>query len=138
LVAVGNGKVQRLRFRPAARALEGQNVGIEHRWAGGQYDRLPALAAELVRGGVAVIFASGGQPPLQAAIAAINTIPIVFMSGDPVSEGYVASFNRPGGKVMGVGFLAEEVAAKRFELMREFLPKAKLTTVPRRLLSGGW
>jgi putative ABC transport system substrate-binding protein len=91
---------------------------------------LPALAADLVRRQVAVIFASGGQPPLRAAMAATTTIPIIFnVADDPVSSGYVASLNRPGGNVTGVNFLAEEVAAKRFELLRELLPKATMTAL---------
>jgi putative tryptophan/tyrosine transport system substrate-binding protein len=88
------------------------------------------LAADLVRRQVAVIFASGGQPPLRAAMAATTTIPIIFnVADDPVSSGYVASLNRPGGNVTGVNFLAEEVAAKRFELLRELLPKATMTAL---------
>jgi len=110
--------------------FEGRNVVIEYRWAETHYERLPALAADLVRHHVAVIFASGGPPPLQAAMAATTTIPIIFnVADDPVGRGFVASLNRPGGNVTGVNFLAEEVAAKRFELMRELLPKATMTAV---------
>jgi putative tryptophan/tyrosine transport system substrate-binding protein len=95
--------------------IEGRDVVIEYRWAEGHYDRLPAMAADLVRQHVAVIFASGGGLPLQAAIAATTTIPIIFsLADDPVSRGYVASLNRPGGNVTGVNFLATEVTAKRF------------------------
>jgi putative tryptophan/tyrosine transport system substrate-binding protein len=104
--------------------IEGRNVAIEYRWAEGAYDRLPAFATELVSKQVAVILASGGQPPLRAAAAATATIPIVFaVAVDPVAEGYVTSLNRPGGNLTGVSFLAQEIAAKRFELLRELVPK---------------
>jgi putative tryptophan/tyrosine transport system substrate-binding protein len=104
--------------------VEGRNVAIEYRWADGRYDRLPALASELVRRQVAVIMASGGQVSLRAATAATAAIPIVFaVAVDPVTEGYVTSLNRPGGNVTGVSFLAQEVAAKRFEFLRELVPK---------------
>jgi putative ABC transport system substrate-binding protein len=104
--------------------IEGRNVAIEYRWAEGAYDRLPALAAELVRKQVAVILASGGQPPLRAAAAATTAIPIVFsVAVDPVAEGYVTSLNRPGGNLTGVSFLAQEIAVKRFGLLRELVPK---------------
>jgi putative ABC transport system substrate-binding protein len=103
---------------------KGRNVAIEYRWAEGGYDRLPALAAELVRKQVAVILASGGQPPLRTAAAATAAIPIVFaIALDPVGEGYVTSLNRPGGNLTGVSFLAQEIAAKRFELLRGLVPR---------------
>jgi putative ABC transport system substrate-binding protein len=108
--------------------VEGRNVAIEYRWAEGRYDRLPTLADELVRKPVSVIFASGGQPSLRAAAAATTTIPIVFSLGsDPVSSGYVASLNRPGGNITGVNFLAAEIVGKRFELLRELVPKGAMT-----------
>src|SRR5262245_48329525 len=108
--------------------IEGQNVAIEYRWAGGQYDRVPALAAELVRRQVAVIVAN--SPGVQAVKAAIKRIPIVFTTGsDPVQIGLVASLNRPGGNVTGVTQLYVEVMPKRLELAHELVPTA--TIMPR-------
>jgi putative ABC transport system substrate-binding protein len=99
--------------------IEGQNVLIEYRWAEGQYNRLPALATDLVSHPLAVIFAAGGNPPAQAAKAATSTIPIVFVSGgDPVLGGLVASFDRPGGNVTGVSWIATALVPKRLELLR--------------------
>jgi len=105
--------------------VEGRNVAIEFRYAENQFDRLPTLAAELVRQRVAVIFAGGGAATVPAAKAATTTIPIVFSTGaNPVQTGMVASFNRPGGNVTGISSMTTELTAKRFELLRELLPAA--------------
>ena len=105
--------------------VEGRNVTIEFRWAEGQLDRLPALAAELVKRQVAVIITVGGTAPLAAAQNATSTIPIVFHVGaDPVRLGFVKSFNRPGGNVTGVSLIQVALAAKRLEVLRELKPDA--------------
>jgi putative ABC transport system substrate-binding protein len=104
--------------------VEGQNVAVEYRGAEYQFDRLPALAADLVRRGVAVIVTFTAQPTL-AAKAATKTIPIVFGTGaDPVASGLVASLNRPGGNVTGIATLLAELGPKRLQLLRELLPNA--------------
>ncbi len=104
--------------------VEGNNVAIEYRWADDQYDRLPALATDLVNRRVTVIFAN--SPAITATKAATSTIPIIIMSGDdPVRLGFVASFNRPGGNITGVSILSNELAAKRLDLLRELVPHAK-------------
>ena len=108
--------------------VEGQNVAIEYRWAGGQLDRLPALAADLVGRQVNVIIASGGA--FQAAKAATETIPIVTLSGgDPVRGGLVARLDRPEGNVTAVALFAYSLGPKRLEVLRELVPHAKVIAI---------
>jgi putative tryptophan/tyrosine transport system substrate-binding protein len=107
--------------------VEGQNVAIHFRWAEGQYDRLPAMAAELVRENVAVLPTLGGEPSALAAKAATSTIPIVFsLGGDPVKAGLVASLNRPGGNATGVSLLTFAPEAKRLGLLHEVAPNTEV------------
>jgi len=104
---------------------EGQNVTIEYRWAEGQYDRLPALVADLIRQKSAVIVATGGDVGVRAAKKAATAIPIVFTSGsDPVAAGFVSSLNRPGGNVTGVSLFVSVLEGKKLELLRELVPMA--------------
>jgi putative tryptophan/tyrosine transport system substrate-binding protein len=103
--------------------IEGQNVAIEFRWAEGQYDRLPALATDLVRRQATVIAATS-TPAAQAAKAVTSSTPIVFTTGaDPVELGLVASLNRPGGNVTGVSFLVNELTAKQLEVLHQTIPR---------------
>jgi putative tryptophan/tyrosine transport system substrate-binding protein len=106
--------------------VEGQNLAIEYRWAEGSYDRLPALAADLVGRKVDVIVTSGGPSAASAAKSATSTIPIVFVSSDPVESGLVASFARPGGNLTGVSTMFAELTAKRLELLSELVPQARV------------
>ena len=104
---------------------EGQNVTIEYRWAEGQYDRLQALVADLIRQKPAVIVATGGDVGVRAAKKAATAIPIVFTSGsDPVAAGFVSSLNRPGGNVTGVSLFVSVLEGKKLELLRELVPMA--------------
>ncbi len=103
---------------------EGRNLTVIYRSAENQFDRLPALAAELVKSQVSVIFATGSPVPARAAKAATSTMPIVFAyGGDPVGDGLVESFNRPGGNVTGATFIGTALTSKRMELLREILPQ---------------
>jgi len=107
--------------------IEGRNVVVEYRWAEGDYNRLPGLASELASRNVSVIAAGGGDLAARAAKAATSTIPIVFTSGDdPVTTGLVSSLARPGGNLTGVSFFVVELHAKRFELISELVPQAKV------------
>jgi len=105
--------------------VEGRNIAFDYRWAQGQYERLPALAADLVRRKVAVIISIGGTTSAIAARSATTTIPIVFATGgDPIKLNLVASLSRPGGNVTGVSFLTNALVAKQFEVLHEAVPQA--------------
>jgi len=103
---------------------EGENLAIEFRWARGDYERLPGLAAELVGKLVRVLATVGGEPAALAAKAATSTIPIVFSMGDPVQLGLVESYNRPGGNITGIDIMGEELEAKRIGLLHDLVPQA--------------
>jgi putative ABC transport system substrate-binding protein len=110
--------------------VEGQNVAIEFRWAEGHYDRLPGMAADLVRRKVAVLVSTGGEPSVLAAKAATTTIPIVFTSGvDPIRGGFVNSLSRPGGNITGVNLFLSAIESKRLGLLRALVPGVKLIAV---------
>jgi putative ABC transport system substrate-binding protein len=109
---------------------EGKNVAFEFRWAEGRYDRLPALADDLVRRNVAIIVTSGGEPPALVTQAATSTTPVVFnVGGDPVESGLVASLNRPAGNLTGVSSLLSNIVPKQLGLLAELLPKAAVIGV---------
>ena len=104
--------------------IEGENLGIEYRWAGGQFDRLPALAADLNSRKVDVIAAVSGDISIRAAMSANSAIPVVFITGsDPVERGLVASLGRPGGNVTGFSMISNDLMSKRFELLSELVPQ---------------
>jgi putative ABC transport system substrate-binding protein len=110
--------------------VEAQNIVIDYRWADGRYDRLPAMAADLISRRVVLLVSTGGQPTLVAAKAATTTIPIVFATGvDPVESGIIASFNRPGGNLTGVHVLTIGLESKRFGLLQEFVPASAVIAV---------
>ena len=110
--------------------VEGKNVAIEYRWAEGRYDRLPALAAELVRLNVALIAAAGGEPSPLAAKAATSTIPIVFTAGgDPVEAGLVASLGLPGGNITGTTIMGLQMGPKRLDIVKQLVPTADNITM---------
>jgi putative ABC transport system substrate-binding protein len=135
-LGIGSHETDAIRLTPFRKGLnetgyvEGKNVTIEYRWAEGQYDRFPALAADLVRRQVQVIVAAGGTSSALAAKAATATIPTVFeISADPVQAGFVASLNRPGGNLTGMSTLNVEVGPKRLELLHELVPTATIMAV---------
>jgi putative tryptophan/tyrosine transport system substrate-binding protein len=114
--------------------VEGQNVTIDYRWAEGHYERLPALATDLVRQHVDLIVATGGNPSTVAAKSATSNIPIVFIvAGDPVKEGLVASLNHPGGNMTGVSIITTSLEAKRLELLHELVPSASSSLLSTRI-----
>ncbi|HEX3525275.1 MAG TPA: ABC transporter substrate-binding protein [Stellaceae bacterium] len=104
--------------------VEGENLAIEYRWARGDYERLPALAADLVGKPVRVLATVGGEPSALAAKAATSTIPIVFSTGNAVQAGLVESYNRPGGNITGIDIMSTEIEAKRIGLLHDLVPQA--------------
>src|SRR5207248_7142494 len=107
--------------------LEGKNVAIEYRWAESHYDRLPVMAAELIGRKVDLIVAGGSDEASRSAKKVTTTVPVVFSSGgDPVADGRVASLARPGGNLTGVSFLTTELNPKRFQLLAELVPQARV------------
>jgi putative ABC transport system substrate-binding protein len=107
--------------------VDRQNATIEYRWAEGQYDRLPTLAADLIRRGVAVIAATGGTVSSLTAKRATTTLPVVcIFDGDPVAAGFVANLNRPGGNLTGISLVASIIEAKQLELLHELVPRASV------------
>ena len=106
--------------------IEGQNLAIEYSWAEGKFDRLPAMAADLIRNKVDVIAAMSGDISIRAATTASSTVPVVFITGsDPVQTGLVASLARPGGNVTGFSMVSNELMAKRFEMLSELVPQIR-------------
>jgi len=121
-----------------AGVVEGRDFGMEFRWAEGQYERLPPFAADLVRRKVTVIVATGGSDPALAAKSATSSIPIVFTGGlDPVNVGLVASLARPGGNATGIINLANDLTAKRLEILHRLVPAAKIVAVLSNQSSSG-
>ena len=117
--------------------VDGQNVSIEYRWAEGHPERLPELVAELLHDQVSVLATGGGDLPARAAKQASGTIPIVFVTSDPVATHLVDSLNRPGANLTGVSLFTVELGPKRFGLLRELVPKADLVAVLVDQTSGG-
>ena len=118
--------------------IEGQNLGIAFRWAEGHYDRLPALASELVSLPVTLLFAAGGTPSAFAAKGATSTIPVVFSAvSDPVEIGLVPSLNQPGGNLTGMGIFNASLGIKRLESMKELMPNAGVIGYLLNPASGG-
>ena len=110
--------------------IDGQNVTIEFRWAEGHYDRLPEMAADLVRHKVTVLVSTGGEPSVLAAKAATTTIPIVFTTGvDPIRAGFVSSLSRPGGNITGVYLFTSTIESKRLGLLRALVQGVQLIAV---------
>jgi putative ABC transport system substrate-binding protein len=104
--------------------VDGNTARIEYRWANGNYERLPAMAKELVALQPAILVTGGGTPPVRAAKAATASIPVVFVTGDPLADGLVASLARPGGNITGVAIMSDELASKRLELVVRMVPGA--------------